>query len=54
MSGVGIVLDRANIGDSKKAAQDMVTGYSIVAKSALNTRQTYGLAIAPHWSGDGH
>lgn len=45
MNGVNIEWDHGNAAASKKAAKDMVDGYDIVAKPALNSRHTEGKAI---------
>jgi hypothetical protein len=53
MSGVNIEWDHGNTPDSRKADQDMVTGYFIVAKLALNSRYMAGRAIDMTISGSG-
>lgn len=45
MVGVDIEWDHGDLAASKAAAEAMVTGYSIVAQPALNSRHTEGKAI---------
>lgn len=53
MSGVEIEWEHGDAAASKQAAEDMVAGYGIVAKPALNSRHTEGKAIdmTISWSG---
>src|SRR5262249_55779763 len=53
MSGVDIEWVHSSDAESVQSAQDMVDGYQIVAKPALNSRHTQGRAIdmTISWSG---